>query len=405
MKSTYKKYTKDSQYKYDASGVKWQKTTNATRASSIQYYGSFIYQGGSLDRVLPSDGFYDVPTSTYHYYLKDHLGNTRMSFHYSGSTPVVNQKTEYYPFGSMFTENNLAENKYLYNGKELNNEFFENYDYGARFYDAELGRFHTQDRFAEKYLDFTPYQYAANNPVLMIDINGDSLWINTGSRKLLYDNGKLYTKKGKDVTHKAYNKKGEAKKNFLGNVVSGLSDLNTTDEGRGIISDLQKSSNHFTIASGWNHFDPWEQKSNQWSHLYRNNAEGVRVQSTGVDVISGYPTGEMGSGGIIYWDPSERGSIISNSGSVSMNPIISLIHEMKHALDANYGLLDTRNVSFNGGYEERSEIRVVYSANMVCLQLKISGNRVASCLRTNYKSGGAYLLDKSGQPLNIGPPK
>ncbi|TKG87412.1 hypothetical protein EYV94_28270, partial [Puteibacter caeruleilacunae] len=78
MKSTYEKYTKDSQYKYDASGVKWQKTTNATRASSIQYYSNFIYQGGSLDRVLTSDGFYDVPTSTYHYYLKDHLGNTRM---------------------------------------------------------------------------------------------------------------------------------------------------------------------------------------------------------------------------------------------------------------------------------------------------------------------------------------
>ncbi len=32
------------------------------------------------------------------------------------------------------------------------------------------------DRFAEKYLDFTPYQYAANNPINAIDINGDSIW-------------------------------------------------------------------------------------------------------------------------------------------------------------------------------------------------------------------------------------
>jgi hypothetical protein len=42
-------------------------------------------------------------------------------------------------------------------------------------YPPALGRFHTQDRFAENYYDLSPYQYGANNPVLMIDINGDSL--------------------------------------------------------------------------------------------------------------------------------------------------------------------------------------------------------------------------------------
>jgi len=43
-------------------------------------------------------------------------------------------------------------------------------------YDAQLGRFHTQDAYAEKYLDFSPYQYAANNPINFIDVNGDSIW-------------------------------------------------------------------------------------------------------------------------------------------------------------------------------------------------------------------------------------
>lgn len=52
------------------------------------------------------------------------------------------------------------------------------YDYfGARFYDPRIGRFFTVDRFASKYPALTPYQYATNNPPLVIDINGDSTFV------------------------------------------------------------------------------------------------------------------------------------------------------------------------------------------------------------------------------------
>jgi RHS repeat-associated protein len=49
------------------------------------------------------------------------------------------------------------------------------YDYGARMYDATLGRFMKTDRFLEKYVSLSPYQYGANNPVNNVDINGDSI--------------------------------------------------------------------------------------------------------------------------------------------------------------------------------------------------------------------------------------
>jgi hypothetical protein len=46
------------------------------------------------------------------------------------------------------------------------------YDYGARFYDPSLARFHTQDPHAENYLSWTPYNYVGNNPILLIDPDG-----------------------------------------------------------------------------------------------------------------------------------------------------------------------------------------------------------------------------------------
>ncbi len=68
--------------------------------------------------------------------------------------------------------------KFLYNGKELQTDLnLDWYDYGARMYQPDLGRFFTQDRYSEKYFGNSPYQYALNNPISNIDINGDSVWV------------------------------------------------------------------------------------------------------------------------------------------------------------------------------------------------------------------------------------
>lgn len=93
-------------------------------------------------------------------------------------SPVV-FTSDYYPFGLVFNsyqrENSVPQD-YKYNSKEEQTELGLGWlDYGARMYQPELGRFFTQDRFADSTYSFSPYHYAANNPILFVDVNGDSV--------------------------------------------------------------------------------------------------------------------------------------------------------------------------------------------------------------------------------------
>lgn len=161
-------------YTYDAGGSKLRNTSVAD--STWDYVNGIVYRDGILAYIITEEGraIYNGSTYSYQYDLKDQLGSNRVVFD-KGPTGIARelQEDEYYAFGlrtNVFGSTNS--NRYLYNGKEIQTDLTNQYDYGARLYDPIIGRWTTIDPLAEVSRRWSPYNYGMNNPINMIDPDG-----------------------------------------------------------------------------------------------------------------------------------------------------------------------------------------------------------------------------------------
>ena len=158
-------------YLYDAKGTKHQTTHIIGNITNVtDCCGNVIYENGIAKTLLTDEGYVSLIDGKYHYYLKDYQENNCIVVDEDGE---IEERNDYYPFGGLMASSTNSVQDYKYNGKELDRKGRLNwYDYGARQYDASLGRWHVVDPMAEVSYCVSPYNYCKNSPVNRVDIGG-----------------------------------------------------------------------------------------------------------------------------------------------------------------------------------------------------------------------------------------
>ncbi|MGB5978003.1 MAG: M91 family zinc metallopeptidase, partial [Cyclobacteriaceae bacterium] len=325
--------------------------------------GANAFEKLTLDFIPEKEGYLYVYVSNEEPVARDIYFDDLKIVH---KQSIIAQTDSYYPFGlsqgnmSMVREGR-TKNQFLYNGKELVEGFDLGwYDYGARYYAADLGRFFNIDRFAEKYYDLPPYQYGANSAINYIDINGDSLWIQINkNNKALYVDGQLYNNDGSQYTGKGtkVDKNGNRQlTGFLKTAVGNLDQISGGKEGNKLVDEIQASTDNVTIVKG---------------SAGSGNSYNTKTNEVTFDVTS------------------QNGGL-DTRGLTDRPTFVGLAHELYHSVDDIRGTVSGKKV----GTTIQAEIFASHGENLIRAENFLP-------LRAQYNSG-TPILDYSGNSIYYG---
>ena len=275
---------------------------------------------GTLEMSRFEGGYFDADGKP-HYYLTDYQGNVVRVIDETG---LGGQPMDYYPYGEPWEEwdwaradtyPNFIKNRFLYGGKERITQFgLGLYNFEARMYRAQLGRFSTPDKKAIDTPWLSPFAYCACNPVNAIDPTGNSTMVKRA------DDGK-YEVLGGDLNDKDrniyvysqdkdgnYTMKGES----IGVTTSTTSFYNSdTGQWGGTIDPGDTSGQEFLsdIMNNPPTLDEYMANARNNKQYDFKKTNGTTVSDNSLEIYRGMPIDKTSDGQTIYTSARDVGNI------------------------------------------------------------------------------------------------
>ena len=270
-----------------------------------------------------------------YFYHPDHLGSASWITDSAGR-PV--QHLQYLPWGESFVDQRSSTfdgARFTFSAKEKDAETGFSY-FGSRYYNSDLSIWLSVDPMSDKYPSMSPYVYCANNPIKLVDPNGEEIYVGDN---YYYNNGLLYYKGTNDVYT-------PEKGSFEEKALNSLNKLRGTKQGGELMSRFEGNTGKDALIV---------------NAIYR---QGDKNNQSGVDNKTIDATSGDFKSATIYWNP--EGQRLRTTEGYQQNGTTDLGHEFSHIFD-----MADKNVSNNriiDGAPE-GEWRAVYRENMIRLEL------------------------------------
>ena len=174
-------------------------------------------------------------TSECYFYHPDHLGSSSWI---TDSAGTAVQHLHYLPFGETFVSQRSADfdAMYTFSAKEKDAETGYSY-FGARYYSSDLSIWLSVDPQASKYPSLSPYVYCANNPIKLVDPNGEEIdWVMDKNGRIYWDDNAI----NQETTKQGDIYLGKEGQRSIGTDVWNYNSDGTTDELRPVSISMNK---------------------------------------------------------------------------------------------------------------------------------------------------------------------
>ena len=241
-----------------------------------------------------------------------------------------------------------ANSTYTFSAKEKDSETGLSY-FGSRYYSSDLSVWLSVDPMSDKYPSLSPYTYCADNPVKLVDPNGEEIYVGDD---YYYRNGYLYYKGTEDVYVPEQG-------SFEEKALNSLNTLRGTKQGGELMSPLEGKTGKDVIIKDANNNPNTPGKVELNDYVYSHD-----------DFKSA----------TIYWNPEG----VQLFKMLEPNPTTDLGHEFSHAYDKANGTTYPTDKVDNC---PRNEWQAVYRENMIRKELGLSYRKGYKVLLHNVKDG------------------